>query len=64
LPGVLAIGLIFLVKGLCPADLPADGSSNFIDSVFHNKGVVLAARLLLVSATVGAYSSWCPPQFE
>ncbi|HEU5142233.1 MAG TPA: hypothetical protein VFU04_03650, partial [Solirubrobacterales bacterium] len=28
-----------------------DGS-NFVDSIFHNKGVVLAARLLLVSAAV------------
>jgi|GEM_PF-2599151 len=28
------------------------GGANFIDSIFHNKGVVLAARLLLVSAAV------------
>jgi hypothetical protein len=48
----LAIGLGFLVKALCPADLPPDPGSNFIDSIFHNKGVVLAARLLLVSAAV------------
>jgi len=49
--GVL-VGLILLVRGLIPADLPPDHSSNFIDSIFHNKGVVLAARLLLVSAAV------------
>jgi hypothetical protein len=48
----LAVGLFFLVKGLVPANLPASNGSNFIDSIFHNKGVVLAARLLLVSAAV------------
>lgn len=48
----LIVGLVFLVKGLCPTDLPASSGSNFIDSVFHNKGVVLFARLLLVSAAV------------
>jgi hypothetical protein len=51
LVGVL-IGLGFLVKGLCPTDLPAGTTSNFIDNIFHNRGVVLAARLLLVSAAV------------
>ncbi len=49
--GIL-VGLVLLVRGLVPADLPPDASSNFIDSIFHNKGVVLAARLLLVSAAV------------
>lgn len=42
----------FLVCGLVPTDLPPDKSANFIDSIFHNKGVILAARLLLVSAAV------------
>lgn len=51
LAGVL-VGLYFLVRGLCPADLPVNTGSNFVDSVFHNKGVVLAARLLLVSSAV------------
>ena len=49
---LILVGAYFLVCGLAPADLPPDKSSNFIDSVFHNKGVVLAARLLLVSAAV------------
>ncbi len=49
---VIAVGLFFLVCGLIPADLPPASSANFIDSIFHNKGVVLAARLLLVSAAV------------
>jgi hypothetical protein len=49
---VLTVGLFFLVKGLAPADLPPSNGANFIDSIFHNKGVVLAARLLLVSAAV------------
>lgn len=48
----LIVGLVFLVKGLCPTNLPVNSGSNFIDSVFHNKGVVLFARLLLVSAAV------------
>jgi hypothetical protein len=48
----LAVGAYFLVKGLTPADLPPVGGASFIDGVFHNKGVVLAARLLLVSAAV------------
>lgn len=49
---LIAIGGYFLVRGLVPADLPPDKSANFIDSIFHNKGVVLASRLLLVSAAV------------
>lgn len=48
----ILVGLVFVVVGLAPADLPPDKSSNFIDSIFHNKGVILAARLLLVSAAV------------
>lgn len=48
----VSVGAYFLVKGLTPADLPTTGSASFIDGVFHNKGVVLAARLLLVSAAV------------
>lgn len=49
---LLVVAGFFLVCGLAPADLPPDNSANFIDSIFHNKGVVLAARLLLVSAAV------------
>lgn len=49
---LILVGAYFLVCGLAPADLPPDKSSNFIDSIFHNNGVVLAARLLLVSAAV------------
>lgn len=49
---LIIVGGYFLVRGLVPANLPPDKSANFIDSVFHNKGVVLAARLLLVSAAV------------
>jgi len=48
---IFALGY-FLVHALVPADLPPDKSANFIDSIFHNRGVVLAARLLLVSAAV------------
>lgn len=49
---LIAVAGFFLVCGLVPTDLPPDKSANFIDSIFHNRGVVLAARLLLVSAAV------------
>lgn len=39
-----------LVRGLYPADLPQSPSPDFIDNVFDNRGVLWAARLLLVSA--------------
>lgn len=48
--GLLAIGLVFLVKALYPVDLPIKASPNFIDTIFDNRFVIWAARLLLVSA--------------
>src|SRR6266576_6626452 len=45
-----AIGLVLLVKGLYPADLPESRNPDFVDNVFDNRGVLWAARLLLVSA--------------
>ena len=48
----ILIGVVFLVVGLAPTNLPPDKGSNFVDTVFHNKGVILAARLLLVAAAV------------
>lgn len=48
----LSVGAFFLVKSLVPADLPPTSGASLVDSIFHNKGVVLAARLLLVSAAV------------
>lgn len=48
----ILIGVAFLVVGLAPTDLPPEKGSNFVDTVFHNKGVVLAARLLLVATAV------------
>ena len=53
--GLLVVALLvvaLLVKGLYPADLSPHTDSDFVNSIFHNKGVVLAARLLLVSAAV------------
>jgi len=47
---VAAVGIGFLVKGLCPVDLPASRNPDFVDNVFDNRAVLLAARLLLVSA--------------
>lgn len=48
---VCAIALVLLVKGLYPADLPESRNPDFVDNVFDNRGVLWAARLLLVSAT-------------
>lgn len=45
-----AIAVVLLVKGLYPADLPQSRSPDFVDNIFDNRGVLWAARLLLVSA--------------
>lgn len=47
---LLLAGLAFLVKALYPVDLPVRSSPGFIETIFANRLVVLAARLLLVSA--------------
>lgn len=39
-----------MIKGLYPADLPGSRNPDFVDNVFDNRGVLWAARLLLVSA--------------
>ncbi|HVD38312.1 MAG TPA: hypothetical protein VNC15_05740 [Solirubrobacterales bacterium] len=46
----VAAAVALLVKGLYPADLPQSSSPDFIDNTFDNRGVLWAARLLLVSA--------------
>lgn len=45
-----AIGLFLIVRGLYPVDLPSSQDPDFVDSIFDNRGVIWAARLLLVSA--------------
>lgn len=47
---VCAVGIVLLVKGLYPTNLPETHSPDFVDNVFDNRGVLWAARLLLVSA--------------
>lgn len=47
---VCAAGIALVAKGLYPVDLPLAQNPDFIDNVFANRGVVWAARLLLVSA--------------
>lgn len=47
---VLAASILLLARGLYPADLPLSRNPDFIDNVFHNRAVLWAARLLLVSA--------------
>ena len=47
---VAAIGIGLLARGLYPADLPASRNPDFVDNVFDNRAVLLAARLFLVSA--------------
>jgi hypothetical protein len=44
----IAIGL--LAKGLYPTELPGSREPDFVDNIFDNRGVLWAARLLLVSA--------------
>jgi hypothetical protein len=44
------VGIVLLVQDLYPADLPLTKNPDFIDNIFDNRGVVWAARLLLVSA--------------
>jgi hypothetical protein len=46
---VAAIGIVLLARGLYPADLPKSQNPDFVDNVFDNRAVLLAARLLLVS---------------
>jgi hypothetical protein len=46
----IAAAVALLVKGLYPADLPQSPSPDLVDNVFDNRGVLWAARLLLVSA--------------
>jgi hypothetical protein len=50
--GLLLVGILtlLLAKGLYPADLPGSRDPDFIDNIFDNRGVLWAARLLLVSA--------------
>jgi hypothetical protein len=45
-----AVAIVLLAKGLYPADLPESRNPDFVDNVFDNRGVLWAARLLLVSA--------------
>jgi hypothetical protein len=47
---VMGVAIVLLVKGLYPVDLPESRNPDFVDSIFDNRGVVWAARLLLVSA--------------
>ena len=46
----LGIAIALLVKGLYPAGLPESHGPDFVDNIFDNRGVLWAARLLLVSA--------------
>ena len=43
-------GAVLLAIGMFPADLPTKADPTFIDTIFDNRGVIWAARLLLVSA--------------
>jgi hypothetical protein len=49
---VALAGTSLLAIGMYPADLPAKADPTFIDTIFDNRGVIWAARLLLVSAAV------------
>lgn len=47
---VLIAAALLLAVGLFPTDLPASNEPSFIDTIFDNRGVIWASRLLLVSA--------------
>ena len=47
---VCAVVAALVIKGLYPINLPLTRNPDFIDNVFDNRGVIWAARLLLVSA--------------
>jgi hypothetical protein len=47
---VCIVGLALLAKGLYSIDLPSAKDPDFIDTIFDNRAVLWAARLLLVSA--------------
>jgi hypothetical protein len=48
----LLVGFVFLLRALFPAELPPNADPGFVDIIFNNRGVIWAARLLLVSAAV------------
>jgi hypothetical protein len=47
--GIITV-IALLAKGLYPADLPTSADPDFVDTIFNNRCVLWAARLLLVSA--------------
>lgn len=46
----LTVAVALLAKGLYPTELPSSPNPDFVDNIFDNRGVLWAARLLLVSA--------------
>jgi hypothetical protein len=47
---VLIAAALLLAVGLFPTDLPASSEPSFVDTIFDNRAVIWASRLLLVSA--------------
>jgi hypothetical protein len=47
---LVSVLILLLAKSLYPADLPESRNPDFVDNVFDNRGVLWAARLVLVSA--------------
>jgi hypothetical protein len=46
---ICVLGVALLAKGLYPVNLPPSPNPDFIDTIFDNRAVIWAARLLLVS---------------
>jgi hypothetical protein len=46
----MAVAIALLATGLYPTDLPNSPNPDFLDTIFDNRGVLWAARMLLVSA--------------
>jgi hypothetical protein len=50
-----SVGMALLTKGLYPVELPAVKNPDFIDTIFDNRAVLWAARLL---PTIGLTLPW------
>lgn len=48
----LLAGLVFVLRALFPTELPESADPSFVDVIFESRGVIWAARVLLLSAAV------------
>lgn len=46
----LLVGVVLLLRALFPTELPESADPSFVDTIFDNRSVIWAARVLLLSA--------------